>query len=51
MTTSTTLKQIFAVRWNPNRDLVAVAVSWLLVVGALFTANVIVGQEVWGGIW
>lgn len=27
-----------------------VAASWLLVVGALYTATVIVGQEVWGGM-
>lgn len=47
--TAATLKQAFRFRWNPSRDLAAVAVSWLLVVGALYTATVIVGQSVWGG--
>ena len=37
-------------RWNPGKDLIAVAVSWLLVVGALYTATVIVGTTVWGGM-
>lgn len=52
MTTSiaTTLKQGLSFRWNPNKDLAVVAVSWLLVVGALYTATVIVGQTVWGGL-
>ena len=45
-----TLRQILAVRWNPTKDLAAVAVSWVLVVGALYTATVIVGQAVWGGM-
>jgi len=43
-------KQVFWVRWKPNRDLAMVAISWLLVVGALYTATNIVGQDVWGGI-
>ena len=52
MTTIATasLKQIFAVRWQPNRDLVVVGVSWLLVVGTLYTATVVVGPNVWGGM-
>jgi membrane protease YdiL (CAAX protease family) len=41
---------MFTFRWNPNKDLAAIAVSWLLVVGALYTATKIVGQEVWGGM-
>ena len=44
------LKQIVTVRWKPSLDLAAVAVSWLLVVGALYTATTFVGQEVWGGM-
>ena len=36
--------------WNPNKDLAALAVSWLLVVGALYTATFIVGQGIWGGM-
>lgn len=47
---TTTLRQILAVRWKPNKDLAVVAISWVLVVGALYTATVIVGQYVWGGI-
>jgi membrane protease YdiL (CAAX protease family) len=48
-TIATTLKHDLSLRWNPNKDLAMVAVSWLLVVGALYTATVIVGQAVWGG--
>jgi len=44
------LKQVFSIRWKPSKDLIAVAVSWLLVVGALYTATNIVGSTVWGGI-
>lgn len=52
MTTMTalTLKQVLSLRWKPNKDLAVVALSWLLVVGALYTATVIVGQAVWGGL-
>ena len=48
--TATTLKQVLSIRWSPNKDLAVVAVSWLLVVGALYTATVIVGQTIWGGL-
>lgn len=41
---------LFTVRWKPNRDLLVVAISWVLVVGALYTATVIVGSEVGGGL-
>jgi membrane protease YdiL (CAAX protease family) len=44
------LKQAFTFRWKPDRDLAAVAVSWLLVVGTLYTANVIVGPDAGGGL-
>jgi membrane protease YdiL (CAAX protease family) len=37
-------------QWQPGRDLLALLVSWLLVVASLYTATVIVGQEVWGGM-
>ena len=52
MTTSTlpARKQLFAFRWNPNRDLAVVAISWILVVGALSMATFVVGQEFWGGM-
>jgi hypothetical protein len=49
-TITATLKQIFTLRWNPNIDLAIVAVSWILVVGALYTATMIVGQGEWGGM-
>jgi membrane protease YdiL (CAAX protease family) len=44
------LRQVFTFRWKPNRDLVAVAISWLLVVGALYAANVAVGPDAGGGL-
>ena len=43
-------KTLFTFRWQLSRDLVAVAVSWILVVSALYTATMIVGTEVWGGM-
>ena len=51
MTTMTsTLKQVFSLRWKPSKDLIVVAISWLLVVGCLYTATAIVGVEVWSGM-
>lgn len=47
---SNMIKQSLTVRWQPGRDLGAVFVSWVLVVGALYTATVLVGTEVWGGM-
>jgi len=47
---ATKARQICSIRWQPSKDLVVVAVSWLLVVGALYTATVIVGSQVWGGM-
>ena len=44
------LREMFVLRWKPSLDLAAVAASWILVVGALYTATVIVGQEIWGGL-
>jgi membrane protease YdiL (CAAX protease family) len=44
------LKQIFSLRWNPNRDLAIVALSWILVVGALSASTFVIGQEAWGGM-
>ena len=44
------LKKIFTFRWNPGKDLAVVAISWVLVVGALFIATNVVGQDVWGGL-
>ena len=49
-THTSTWKQVFSVHWKPNKDLAIVALSWLLVVGSLYTATVIVGSEVWGGM-
>jgi hypothetical protein len=42
--------QILVFRWKPNIDLAIVALSWVLVVGALYAATFIIGQEVWGGM-
>ena len=44
------LKQVFTFRWKPDRDLAALVVSWLLVVGTLYAANVIVGPDAGGGL-
>jgi uncharacterized protein len=44
------LREIFTVRFRPSVDLLVVAVSWLLVVGALYTATTFVGSQVWGGM-
>lgn len=43
-------KQISLFQWKPDRDLIAVAISWLLVTAALYTATVIVGPEIGGGM-
>ncbi len=43
-------KQMMIVRWKPTRDLAVVALSWLLVVGAIYSATHVVGLAVWGGI-
>ena len=52
MTPSTlpTITQLFTFRWNPNRDLAVVVLSWFLVVAALSMATFVVGQETWGGM-
>jgi hypothetical protein len=44
------VKQIVTVRWQPNRDLLAVAVSWLLVTGSLWIATNVVGSTAAGGM-
>jgi uncharacterized protein len=44
------LKQVFSVHWRPTKDLAVVALSWVLVVASLYTATVIVGSQVWGGL-
>jgi membrane protease YdiL (CAAX protease family) len=48
--TVTILQRVLTLRWKPNRDLAVVGISWLLVVGALYTANVIVGPDAGGGL-
>jgi hypothetical protein len=47
---SSAIKQNLTVRWQPGRDLGAVLVSYILVVGALYTATVVVGTQTWGGM-
>jgi hypothetical protein len=44
------VKQVFTLRWRPGRDLLAVAVSWLLVTGTLYIATNVVGSTVAGGM-
>lgn len=44
------MQKVFSIHWKPNKDLVVVALSWLLVVVSLFTATVIVGSQAWGGM-
>lgn len=44
------VKILFSFRWQPNKDLAAVALSWLLVVAALYAATEIVGSQIWGGM-
>ncbi|MDA8219720.1 MAG: CPBP family intramembrane metalloprotease [Dehalococcoidales bacterium] len=43
-------RQVLTLRWQPNKDMLVVALSWLLVVGALYTATVVVGTEALGGL-
>ena len=47
---ATVRKEIFILRWRWSRDLAAVALSWMLVTGTLFTATVIIGPETGGGL-
>lgn len=43
-------KDIFTFRWKPSNDLAVVALSWLLVVAALYAATEVVGVEALGGM-
>lgn len=43
-------RTLFTMRWQPNKDLIAIAVSWILVVAALYTATFVVGSTVAGGM-
>ena len=45
-----TVKQLFTFRWNPNRDLAVVLLSWILVVGALSMSTFVIGPSRWGGM-
>ena len=45
-----TFLSLLSVRWNPGKDLAVVAGSWILVVGALYTATMIVGSAAGGGM-
>lgn len=44
------LVDLLALRWNPSKDLAVVLLSWILVVGGLYTSTVIVGSSAWGGM-
>jgi membrane protease YdiL (CAAX protease family) len=52
MTTSTvpTIKQLVTLRWRPGRDLIVIAISWILVVGSLSLSTFVIGQKVLGGM-
>jgi len=41
---------VFKLRWNLSADLLVVAISWLLVVGALYSATFLIGRDLWGGM-
>src|SRR5512146_756440 len=41
---------LFTLRWNPDIDLVVVALSWILVVGGLYTTTMVVGSSLGGGL-
>jgi len=43
-------RQIFALRWKPTINLLAVAISWILVVGALYAATNIIGAQILVGM-
>lgn len=43
-------RRILKLKWKPTSDLWAVAFSYLLVVAGLYTATVLVGQEIAGGM-
>lgn len=49
-TLSTTIHSVFTVHWKPSKDLIVVALSWLLVISTLYSATSIVGSDVWGGM-
>lgn len=44
------VRDVFRLRWRPSKDLLAVAASWILVVGALYTATFVIGDKVLGGM-
>jgi hypothetical protein len=44
------VKPVLELRWKPGKDLLVVLVSYLFVVGSLYTATVIVGPQTGGGI-
>lgn len=47
---SNVVKRIFTFQWKPSWDLAIVAISWLLVVGALYIATFISTAKPWGGM-
>jgi uncharacterized protein len=49
-TMTVTMQKVLSVHWKPSKDLAIVALSWILVVGSLYTATVIVGSDAWGGM-
>jgi uncharacterized protein len=45
-----TVREVFTFRWRPSLDLLAVAVSWVLVVAGLYTATFLIGTKPLGGM-
>jgi membrane protease YdiL (CAAX protease family) len=43
-------REVFAFRWRPSLDLLAVAGSWVLVVAGLYTATFLIGTKPLGGM-
>lgn len=41
---------IFALHWQPKKDLLAIAVSWVLLVAVLYCATFMVGSSIAGGM-
>ena len=50
MSKLTSFKLSFFFRWNPGNECWVVLLSWAAVVTTLYTATVIVGPQVWGGM-
>ena len=43
-------KTILSMRWQPNQDLIALGISWILVVVAVYCATFVIGSTLAGGM-